>query len=83
MLYTKIDFFKIPIMIEDTGIGIDSKDKERIFEPFISLDESKNREKNGFGLGLSIARNLAQNNGYRLLLDEHYKCGCRFILKKI
>ena len=53
------------------------------FEPFISLDESKNREKNGFGLGLSIARNLAQNNGYRLLLDEHYKRGCRFILKKI
>ncbi len=71
------------IMIEDTGIGIDAKDKARIFEPFISLDESKNRENNGFGLGLSIARNLAQNNDYDLLFDEGHKDGARFILKKL
>ena len=70
------------IIIEDTGSGIDSKDCESIFEPFFCLDDSKNREKNGFGLGLSIARNLAQNNGYKLVLDEQYSSGCRFVLKK-
>lgn len=70
------------IIIEDTGIGIKEEDKERIFEPFISLDESKNRETNGFGLGLSIARNLAKSNGYTLLLDTSYHDGCRFVLKK-
>jgi signal transduction histidine kinase len=71
------------IIIEDTGIGIDIDDIETIFEPFVCLDESKNREKNGFGLGLSIAKNLAQSNGYSLILDESYKGGCRFVLKKV
>lgn len=70
------------IIIEDTGIGIDSENSKRIFEPFVCLDESKNREKNGFGLGLSISKNLAQSNGYEVILDEKYKGGCRFILKK-
>jgi two-component system sensor histidine kinase SaeS len=70
------------IIIRDTGIGIEIDDIERIFEPFICLDESKNREKNGFGLGLSISKNLAQNNGYDLILDAKYKNGCKFILKK-
>ena len=71
------------IIIEDTGIGINIADKERIFEPFICLDESKNREKNGFGLGLSISKNLAKNSGYDLILDEKYEGGCRFVLRKI
>jgi len=71
------------IMIEDTGIGIDGHFKDRIFEPFFCVDESKNREKSGFGLGLSIAHNLAKNNGYTLTLDNSYQKGCRFILSKI
>jgi len=68
------------IIVEDTGVGIASKDEEMIFKPFYCLDESKNREKSGFGLGLSIARNLAENNGYTLRLDNEYKDGCRFVL---
>ncbi len=46
------------------------------------MDESKNREKSGFGLGLSIARNLAENNGSALSLDSNYRDGARFILKR-
>ena len=71
------------IIIEDTGIGIDIENIETIFEPFVCLDKSQNREKNGFGLGLSIAKILAQSNGYELVLDATYKGGCKFILKKI
>ncbi len=71
------------IIIEDTGIGIDPKDRESIFEPFVCLDKSQNREKNGFGLGLSIAKNLADNNGYKLSLDTSYSDGCRFVIKNI
>ena len=70
------------IIIEDTGIGIDPQFSQTIFEPFFSLDESRNREKNGFGLGLSIASNLAKTNGYKLELDNSYSNGCRFILRK-
>ena len=68
------------LIIEDTGTGIDSCDTEMVFEPFYCADKSKNREKSGFGLGLSIARNLAENNGYTLQLDNTHTDGCRFIL---
>lgn len=70
------------IIIEDTGIGIDPQFSQTIFEPFFGLDESRNREKNGFGLGLSIASNLAKTNGYKLELDNSYSDGCRFVLRK-
>ena len=63
-------------------MGIDKEYSERIFEPFVCLDESKNREKSGFGLGLSIAKNLAKNNDYKLVLDTSYNKGCKFLLKK-
>lgn len=70
------------IIIEDTGVGIDPQYSKVIFEPFFGLDESRNREQNGFGLGLSIAKNLALTNGYELCLDTSYKDGSRFILQK-
>lgn len=71
------------IVIEDTGIGIDLHFSRTVFEPFVSLDESRNREKNGFGLGLSIASNLAKSNGYKLELDNSYNAGCRFVLERL
>ncbi|RUM72245.1 MAG: hypothetical protein DSZ08_01380 [Sulfurovum sp.] len=77
-----IQSLKNGIIIEDTGIGIDSQDAKMIFEPFYCADKSKNRQKNGFGLGLSIAKNLAENNGYVLRIDTYYKNGARFLLHK-
>ena len=71
------------IYVEDTGIGIDAQFATKIFEPFVALDESRNREKNGFGLGLSIAQNLAKTNGYNLRIDSSYTKGSRFILERI
>ena len=68
--------------VEDTGTGIDLALAEQIFEPFTILDESRNRDKNGFGLGLSIARNLAESNGFELFLDTTYVGGCRFVLRE-
>ncbi len=71
------------VIIEDTGIGIKKEDAEKIFNPFFCLDESRNRKKSGFGLGLSIARNLAERNGYILTLDSSYVGGCRFVLEEV
>lgn len=71
------------VIIQDTGTGIDPKKASMIFEPFYCADESKNREKSGFGLGLSIANNLALANGYKLSLDNQYEDGARFILEEI
>jgi len=81
--YITIKQQKHTLLVEDTGIGIDPQYAENIFEPFFGLDESRNRELNGFGLGLSIAKNLARSNDYELELDSSYKNGCRFVLKQV
>lgn len=42
------------IIIEDTGCGIDPLYFPRLFEPYSTADSSRNRQKSGLGLGLSI-----------------------------
>jgi anti-sigma regulatory factor (Ser/Thr protein kinase)/CheY-like chemotaxis protein len=54
----------------DTGPGIDPDDAQRIFEPFQQADGSTRRERQGVGLGLSIARGLVGRMGGRLTLDS-------------
>jgi CheY-like chemotaxis protein len=49
--------------VEDTGVGIDPKDFERIFEPFRQLDESDSRRHGGLGAGLAVCRRLARLMG--------------------
>ena len=56
------------IVFENTGTKIDLNLREDIFEPFYTVDKSKNRKQSGFGLGLSIVKNLSANNGYHCYL---------------
>ncbi|HEX7811761.1 MAG TPA: ATP-binding protein [Burkholderiales bacterium] len=51
------------IVIRDEGPGIPDADIERVFEPFYRVEASRNRNNGGSGLGLSIARNIAQAHG--------------------
>lgn len=68
----------IRIVVEDTGIGIDPRDHERIFEKFTQVDQGKDRAYGGVGLGLSIARSLAQLMGGRLWVESERGRGARF-----
>ena len=56
------------IAVEDNGPGIPAADRERVFERFARL--SPYGERGGSGLGLSIARSLAQATGSRLILED-------------
>jgi heavy metal sensor kinase len=69
------------IAVEDTGIGIDAGDQERIFEPFVRLDEARSRETGGTGLGLAIARSIAVAHGGRVTVQSTPKAGSRFTLE--
>ena len=52
----------IIIEVKNKGKEIDKKDREKIFERFYRADESRNRNDNRYGLGLSIAKNIVTNH---------------------
>lgn len=53
----------VNIAISDDGPGIPESEMEKVFEPFYRVEGSRNRNSGGSGLGLSIARNIAQAHG--------------------
>jgi len=58
------------LAVEDTGPGVPAPDRERIFERFTQLDSGATRRAGGVGLGLYIARQLAQAQDGELLLTD-------------
>lgn len=67
--------------VEDTGVGIEPRDQERIFERFYRVDEARSRGGEGeasTGLGLAIVKHVAQSMGGRIELDSTPGQGSRF-----
>jgi signal transduction histidine kinase len=58
------------LAVEDTGPGVPGADRERIFERFTQLDSGATRRAGGVGLGLYIARQLANGQGGELVLAD-------------
>ena len=58
-----LDGGDLAIAVEDHGIGIPTRDLERIFERFYRVDRARGRDTGGTGLGLSIVRHVAHNHG--------------------
>lgn len=61
---------KVRIIIEDNGPGIPESQMEKVFEPFFRLEESRNRDTGGIGLGMAIARNIIRNHGGDIRLEN-------------
>ncbi|MEK6651033.1 MAG: response regulator, partial [Bacteroidota bacterium] len=70
----------VHVTVKDSGIGIEQKDIDRIFEEFQQIDSSHSRKYKGTGLGLPIARRLAQLLGGNLVATSAYGNGSTFIL---
>ena len=68
---------QVSFAVEDTGIGIPTDQTERIFEEFVQLNEFAD----GTGIGLTVARSIAQRMGGNLWLDTNYSPGARFVLE--
>ena len=70
----------LEITVEDTGIGIDPQDHDRIFEPFRQLEPSMTRKVGGTGLGLAVSRRFATLLGGTLSVQSQPGSGSRFTL---
>jgi two-component system, OmpR family, phosphate regulon sensor histidine kinase PhoR len=70
----------LAIMVTDTGIGIAEDDLPHIFERFYRTDASRARHSGGFGLGLSITRDLVQAMGGGVTAKRMAEGGSRFIV---
>ncbi|WP_312274224.1 two-component system sensor histidine kinase RstB [Pseudescherichia sp.] len=72
------DGARASLIVEDDGPGIEPEARERIFEPFVRLDPSRDRATGGCGLGLAIVRSIAQAMGGEVVCDAGELGGARF-----
>jgi two-component system osmolarity sensor histidine kinase EnvZ len=67
----------IRIIVDDDGPGIPPERREEAFRPFHRLDQGRNLQAGGVGLGLAIARDIARGHGGDLILDKSPMGGLR------
>ncbi|MCR4922446.1 MAG: response regulator [Lachnospiraceae bacterium] len=72
------DNIELYVSVEDTGIGIKKEDIKGLFESFVRLDEMRNHNIEGTGLGISIITNLLDLMGSSLRVESEYGKGSKF-----
>jgi hypothetical protein len=65
------------VVVEDDGPGVPPDQLERVFDPFYRVEDSRNRETGGTGLGLPIARNIFRAHGGDVTLANRPGGGLR------
>ncbi|MGO9584278.1 MAG: sensor histidine kinase [Acidimicrobiales bacterium] len=69
------------VVVEDHGVGIPSRDLERIFERFYRVDAGRSRSTGGTGLGLAIVRHVAANHRGSVQVESREGEGSTFTLR--
>ena len=79
---SSVDEKHIIIAVQDSGIGIPEADQEKIFERFYQIESTrKYGKKKGFGLGLSIAKEIIQSHDGRIWVESHLNEGSTFFVE--
>ena len=60
----------VSVSVKDTGVGLSPEDQKKIFSRFYRVDDARNRESGGFGLGLNIADMAVKHHGGRIKLQS-------------
>ena len=76
----RTDGSQIELVVRDRGIGIPSRDLDRVFERFYRVDRGRGRDTGGTGLGLSIVRHIASNHGGEVSVESVEGEGSTFTL---
>lgn len=65
------------ILVEDQGPGIPEDEQQRVFEPFVRLESSRNEDTGGTGLGLTLVKAIAEGHGGLVRLENRPEGGLR------
>lgn len=68
------------LTIEDKGKGIPKNYHEKVFEPFVRVDESRNAHTGGTGNGLAIVQKVIKQHKGTVQIDPNYTAGCRVVM---
>jgi two-component system sensor histidine kinase SenX3 len=71
---------RVAFVVRDHGIGIPTRDLERIWERFYRVDRARSRDTGGTGLGLAIVRHVAQAHGGEVTVQSREGEGSTFTL---
>ena len=76
---------KVYIDVIDRGKGIQERDKDRVFERLYTMEDSRNKDYQGSGLGLTITKRLVEQLGGKITLESipYYKTTFTVELKRI
>lgn len=66
---------RVDVTVEDDGPGIAEAERERVFDPFYRIEESRSRETGGTGLGLTVARTVIRTHGGEITLRNKEQGG--------
>ncbi|MFF8954288.1 sensor histidine kinase [Streptomyces sp. NPDC014894] len=72
---------EVVLAVADDGEGVPEAERERIFERFVRLDDARTRDEGGAGLGLAIARDVAERHGGSLTVGRAPTGGALFELR--
>jgi signal transduction histidine kinase len=71
----------VVLVVEDDGPGIPEADRERVFDRFTRLDEGRDRDAGGAGLGLAMVRAIVERHGGTVAVGAGAHGGARFVVR--